>query len=471
MEHWQASIELTSQGLKRPQQKQRRCGAWNEGAGQMNIKVNSRKVSDDQVTLEVRVPAAELSDLKRGARLVVAKRNGIDLSKDMSAEQILQEELGAQAAAEQVESELCKFVAPFALSSEEQGYSVVGAPRISEPAKTTDAGDLVFTATWTRLPRVELSSYEPVTIAIEPVTVGEDEIAAQLEKIADSYKGVEVDPDRDIAHEGDILQISMECFKDGERYDQLCFEKRLYRAGSHQMPEGFDEALDSAKVGQTRHVDFLLPVRQDIDGTMTGPSLGADVTVEAIMRERPCELTDEFVAANIPHARNVEELKVQVRSQLESQKQRDQRHIKNQLAAEELSKRIQGTIADACYEAVVDQMTDSLFEQARAQGKTPEELLSEEGSDLKRFKMAALVQARAQLRHNAALDAWARHRNIEIDEDDIDEFFKSSVSKGADQMRDELGRGGYEYLVREGALRLKANDDLSSCAVVEDSAA
>lgn len=435
----------------------------------MNIKVDAKRVEETSISLTVRVAAADLEELKRGARLVVAQRNGIDLSGEATASEVLAETLGEHVAASLVLQALKNFTAPFALSEDGGDYAVVGAPAFGKGDRTDENGDFLFEATWTRLPPMELSSYEPVEIAVPTVAVSEDEIDARIEEIAGSYTTVERDEECDHVADGSIVQISMECLKDGERFNQLSFKNRLYRAGSDQMPAGFDEALMGVKVGQQVRVDFLLPVREELDGTLSGPSICADVKVEAIMREAACNLTDDFIAHNIPHANSIEELRAQCRDELAQAKADQLRHYRNFLAASELAKRLTGTIPDAAYEAVATQMEESLVEQARAERTTVSALLKAQGSSEEQFRMMALVQARTQLRQGAALDAWARHWDIEVTDEDIDAFFASSApDQAAAQMRDEVEGGGYRYLVREGALRLKASEDVVAQALITE---
>ena len=414
----------------------------------MEIRVEGRRVEDESVTLTVRVAASELESLERGACLVVAQRNNIDLSGNETARQLLESALGVSEAASLVTQTMKNFVAPFALSSESEDYSVVGAPIFDADRRLEAEGDLVFDATWTRLGAVTLSSYEPLELAVPPVSVSEAEIDARMEEVAQTYTGVEPDESRTQVAEGDVVQISMDCLKDGE---------------------GFDEALAHAPVGSMVHVDFLLPTREELDGTLSGPSVCAEVKVEAIMREVACVLNDDFISQSIPGASSVVELRELSRKELERQKAEQMRHYRNFLAAGELAKRIEGYLPDAAYDAVADQMMDSLYEQARAQHTTVDELLSAQGSSEEEYRMMVLMQARAQLRQGAALDAWARYRGLEITDADVDAFFASSAQGRGAQMREEVESGGYLYLAREGALRLKASEDLVACStLIED---
>ena len=92
--------------------------AWRSG-------VEGRRVEDESVTLTVRVAASELESLERGACLVVAQRDNIDLGGNETARQLLESALGVSEAASLVTQTMKNFVAPFALSSESEDYSVV----------------------------------------------------------------------------------------------------------------------------------------------------------------------------------------------------------------------------------------------------------------------------------------------------------------------------------------------------------
>lgn len=433
----------------------------------MDIRIEGKKVEEGSVMLEVRVAEKELASLERGAYLVAAQRNGIDVGGEGTPRQIVERALTEPRATALAQETLKRFVAPFALSADGGDYSVVGAPRFDDGVRIDGNGDLLFRAEWTRLPPLELSSYDPVEVAVPSAAPTEAEVDARMDEIAATYKTVERDKTRSAVEDGAIIQISMECRKDGRPFPQLCFSDRLYRAGSQQMPEGFDAAIQGARVGDEVEVDFTLPMREELDGTVTGPAITGKVKVEAIMKEVDRVLTDEFVAQNIPQAGSLAELREQTRRELEQGKAQQMRHHRNFLVADELAKRLQGSIPDAAYDAVVDQMMESLREQAAAQHTTAADLLQREGATEEQYRMMALMQARGQLRQGAALDAWARHWGLSLADEDMDEFFASSGQEG-ERMRAEIEQGGYRYLAREGALRLKAGDHAAALAVVRE---
>lgn len=455
---------------KRPASQCRRAASSSLGRERdMELHIEGRVVEEEFVTLHVRVASADAPALERTAYVVAAQQNGVDVPQGVAPREALEQAMSEPAATQAMLEVLKNFIAPFALSVENEHYAVVGPPVFNEGYNKNEAGDVLLQATWTRLPRRELSSYDPVEVTVPALRVTEGQIDARMDEVAESYTAIEKDKSRSVVEEGAIVQISMECLKDGERFPQLCFEKRPYRAGSGQMPEGFDEAIVGARVGQTVHVDFLLPAREDVDGTMCGHSVAADVKIEAIMREVSRVLTNEFVRTMIPNLDSLDDLRAQCEREIRERMQAEMRHYRNFLVADELAKRVEGVIPDSAYDAVVNQMTASLRDQARAQHCTLEELLKSQGSSEEQFRMTALMQARTQLRQAAALEAWARYRNLEVADRDIEDFF-ASFGADASRMREEMESGGYSYLIKEGALRLKASEDAAMCAIIREDA-
>lgn len=433
----------------------------------MDLTIDDKAIDEKTIELTIRVPESELSELKRGAYVVVAQMTGIDLSGDGTAEEILHEAL-TENVAEQMVSETFKgFVAPFALSSLGDDYSVVGSPTFDD-SMIENSGDAVFRAKWIRLPQLELSSYDPLDLVVPKMDVDDTAVDHRMDEIAESYPVVDVDPYSDKVENGSIVQISMKALMDGTEMPNLSFDKRLYKAGSHQMPDGFDEGLIGAKKGDDVHIDFVLPQREELDGTITGPSIAADVHIHAIMRESKRVLTNEFVEENIPDANNLAELRDNVRREIELGQAEQMRHVRNFIAADELAKRVVGNIDDAAYDAMIDQMADNLHRQASSQHMTVDEMLKASGSSMERFRMEGLLQAREQLRQGVALDAWAKHKGITVTEEDLEAFLASSAGDAAQSMKSELESGGYHYLLREGARRMKASEDLvASSNIIE----
>jgi trigger factor len=402
-----------------------------------------------------------LDELVRGAYTILAQKLGESIGGGKTAQQIVEAKIEPSSARLQMLNILKTFVAPFALSQDAGEYSVVGAPVFSVEETYDSNQNLVFDATWTLLPKLELSSYGPIELKTNKPEVTEAEIDEHIKDIAESYKTVAVDDSKRLVEPGDIIQIRLASKKDGAPFEKLCFDRRLYRAGSTQMPEGFDTAIEGAFVGDIVLAQITLPIQQAADGGFTGPVIDCEIEVLAIMKEVVHELTDDFVAQNIPNASSVSELRNQSKKELEAKKSQEIRHMNNFMAAEELSKRLVGTIPDAVYDALTTQMEDQVREQAASQGMSFEDALSKQGTNEQQFRLQTLMQAKSQLRQSAALDAWARHNNIQVDKADLQAFFESSVegdSEKAHKMQDEIESGGYLYLAREGARRLKTSD-------------
>ena len=76
-------------------------------------------------------------------------------------------------------------------------------------------------------------------------------------------------------------------------------------------------------------------------------------------------------------------------------------------------------------------------------------------------------QVNDQLVRQFALDAVAKHFELEVDDDDLDEYFRAAASPGLEAMiRLDFERNGRMHEARLSALSLKANDYVTEHSVM-----
>ena len=181
----------------------------------------------------------------------------------------------------------------------------------------------------------------------------------------------------------------------------------------------------------------------------------------ALLESVAPELTDEWVAAHVPGCKTVGEFRENVRARVSEQVAIEHRHYVNYVAASELAKRFEGHIPDVAYEAMRDELQLQFDQEAAQLGLTREEYMKQQGADEQQYSVRMVLQIRERLAQSIALDAYARHFELDVTEADLDEFFKASASPGAGaELRRQMEGSGRMYLVYEGARRLKANDHL-----------
>ena len=84
------------------------------------------------------------------------------------------------------------------------------------------------------------------------------------------------------------------------------------------------------------------------------------------------------------------------------------------------------------------------------------------------FKEDVKAQAADTVKQNLALDAYARHNNIVVTDEEVVDEFKNSGAKDTDKLYAEWKKQGRLSFVREGLLRGKALEALLKEAEIEE---
>ena len=125
------------------------------------VQVTGRKCSDEELFLDLRIPANVLPHFLRQAYDAIAQKNNVSAVQDGSLEQALADALTPQVLSQLVVNTVMNMAAPFGRSSVED-ILAVGSPRFVAHGNLENGEPFTFTASWALLPRAELSSYDPV---------------------------------------------------------------------------------------------------------------------------------------------------------------------------------------------------------------------------------------------------------------------------------------------------------------------
>lgn len=316
------------------------------------------------------------------------------------------------------------------------------------------------------IPEYELSSYEPVEFSMPPFEVSDAQVEQKLMQYAEQFGADYIPSNRKVVGPKEHLNIDVEVTKDGETVENITSEDRLYSLGEGLMPIDFDRNVLGMNVGETREFDFKAP---DLDDPDLGEALfHAKVTLNKIMKRTIPQITDKWVERYMPMYESAEDFRTQVRKSLAEEAERMIEQEKNQRAAYELASRFEGKIDDYWYEITRADLRANYEQQAKAQGMDLEDFLGKQGMDENSFSMMLLFQTRETLTQGFSLDAWARHYNIEVTEEDVAEFAKMMApTANTEELIAHIKEDPAQYAAFElAARRYAANKDLTSRAKI-----
>lgn len=439
------------------------------GQQEINLKIDKKEIDGGKVQLTVTVPGSAIADLINGACFALAKQYKINLSE------VKVEDLISHVIKEVGEAQFNAFTNHFAMSLmtpfaiNETNTEPIMEPELNTSMQITPGKDFTYVALVTLKPRYELSSYDPVTVKVPPITVTEEEIDVQIANLAQRAITTSVDEGAAVGPNSEmVFAISTKFVDTGEPVDHLTADRRIYAMGADYLPDGFDDEIMGMKAGESRTFNLDLPGVPSIDGT-PGPTREVTMTIDLTQVNKKVipAITDAWVKVNFPDAKDVEGLREMLRQQGMEYKTGEQENMKFFLVASTLAERFQGSIPDEIYEYTRGDMLTGISEQLKQQNMTLEQYLEEMGMEQQHFNIQFMMQVRETLRQSFALDALARHLKLTVTEEDIEDTLSRMAPGNEEHARAEIEGTGRIYQLTEAALRTKANKWLMDTATFE----
>ena len=183
-----------------------------------------------------------------------------------------------------------------------------------------------------------------------------------------------------------------------------------------------------------------------------------NLSSEDLANMRDPYVDDAWVAAYVPdpNINTVAEMRAEVRRSGEEQLELEFEQMKLSAAAFELGKRLAEPVPQDLIEAMQASMLSELDAQARQQGYTTEQMITERGYTMEEIERSAFAEAEEMLRQGLALDAMFRHAQLTVSESDMRAALSSIAPGHEDEAEQNMREGGYLFTIEETASRLRA---------------
>ena len=415
------------------------------------MKVVKKKGTDGMIILDVTVSTAEVSEALNIASINFCSQMHIMPSKDKTPAQAANEQMGIKDLDTVVQPQAIESFVPRALDKHNIVPAYVPVP---QPKSILKRGHTYqFELEVMPKPTYELSSYDPVSITISRKPDDTAAIDAEISQLAYQYtEYVATDP-HPLA-KGDHCKINLKATKDGEPVSGLTSDGRIYSVGVGLMPDGFDENIIGMNVGDVRTFTFEGP-GLDADNNEISEVYECTVEIVEVDKEVAPVIDDAWIQKNMPMYKDLASLREDIGKQIgvHTGTQYDD-YVRN-VAAAELSKRFEGSIADSIYEGYARELTQNLRRQATAQGLSWEQYLEQNGGE-QQMNMMLMMETRQQLVSGFSLDALYRHEKLSYNEEDLEDACRSVNPANPKQVRKQMEAAGYGYALRESAERICA---------------
>lgn len=322
----------------------------------------------------------------------------------------------------------------------------------------------IFTAEVAVKPEVTLGDYKGIEVEKIEVTVSDDEVSAELDRIREQNSRTINVEDRAVEN-NDIAVIDFEGFVDGVAFEGGKGTDYSLVIGSHSFIDTFEEQLVGKKAGEEVEVNVTFP--EDYQAAeLAGKPAMFKVTVKEIKVKELPELNDEF-AQDVSEFETLEEYKADIKKNLEEKKYNAAMSAKEEAVVDTAIENATMEIPEAMIETQVRQMADDFARRIQQQGLSLEQYFQFTGMDPQKFLESIRPQALKRIQSRLVLEAIVKAENIEVSEEELNkelEGMAAAYKMELDKLKELMSDKDKETMSMDIAVQ-KAVDVITAAAV------
>ena len=371
-------------------------------------------VSAVRKRLQVEVPAVEVQrELDRAYDVVrrTARLHGFRPGK--APRRVLENIYGNQVQHE-VMARLVE--ASFHQAVHDHALTVVGSPEI-DADDLERGGPFRYTATVDVRPLIEIADLTRIEATRPMPVVADEDVERSVGRLRDSAAELRPIDDRGTVEAGDVVTVDI-----ASRLADREPEERtdvMLDAGAGSFPQAIERQLVGQHVGARLSLEVPYPEDYGNHG-LAGKTVHFDVSIKALHAKELPPLDDDF-ARDTGHAENLDELRANIRADLESQ-------AKGHAESELREAVITALVAQHTFEvpeSLVTRRCDTMLASLGLrlpEGTNPEETLAP-------LREQARPRAEQDVRADLVLDAIVAGKGLEATDADVDAEIEAIVAK------------------------------------------
>lgn len=342
----------------------------------------------------------------------------------------------------------------YAEAIDEAGIEPVDRPDI-DIEQMEKGENLIFKATVTVKPEVELGDYKGLEVEVQDVSVSDEDVEEELKQLQERHAELVAVEEGEVQN-GDTVVMDFEGFVDGEAFEGGQAENYSLEIGSGQFIPGFEEQLVGAKTGEETEVNVEFPEEYHSE-ELAGKPATFKVKVHDIKRKELPELDDEFAKDVNEEVETLDELKKDLREKLQTSKEQQADAEKRDALVEKASENASVDIPEAMVNTEADRMLQEFEQRLQAQGMTLDMYYQFAQTDAEGMKAQFHDDAEKRVRMNLTLEAISEAENLEVSDEEVDQEIEKMAEmyqRSADEIKQILAmQGGADTL--KGDLKVR----------------
>ena len=279
----------------------------------------------------------------------------------------------------------------------EQGVKAVGRPSLTD-MDINEENVVTITLSIEVYPEVTLGQYKGLEVEKAPVTVSDEQVNAELNRMAQNVASTE-NVDRP-AELGDTANIDFEGFLDGVPFDGGKGENFDLKLGSGQFVPGFEDQVVGMNVGEEKDINVTFP--ENYHEGLAGKAVVFHVKCNKLTVTVVPALDDEF-AKDVSEFDTLEELKNDIRTKALENAQNQANSAFEQACMELAAANTTVELPNGLIESELDSQMERFGYQLQMSGYSMEQYAKMMGGDLNTMRQAFRPTAEKQAKINVTL--------------------------------------------------------------------
>lgn len=272
----------------------------------------------------------------------------------------------------------------------------------------------------TVMPEVKLGKYKGIKATKKSAKVSAEDVKSHINNMLEQNSRIVTVETKRKVKKNDIAVIDFEGFVDGVAFEGGKAENYELTIGSNQFIPGFEDQIIGHKAGEEFDVNVKFP--EDYHAELAGKDATFKIKLHEIKVKEVPALDDEFVK-DVSEYDTVDELKKNVKEELENKKQHEVEAEANNEVLDKLADLVTAVIPDCMIEKKMDDDVQDFAYRLQMQGLDLNTYLKYTGSDEKTFREQYKEQAEKQVKLDLALAEIIKKENLEVSDADLEEEY------------------------------------------------
>jgi len=279
---------------------------------------------------------------------------------------------------------------------------------------------IVFKATITTKPEVEISGYKSIAATKKIIEVTDEEIDQEIKKVQERNSRMVTVEDRS-AQNGDITVIDFDGSVNGTAFEGGKAENYSLTIGEGQFIPGFEEQMIDHKTGEEFDVNVKFPADYQA-ADLADKDAVFKIKLHEIKKKELPEVDDDFVK-DVSDFDTLDKYKADVKAKLAETKENEAKDdVENQLI-DQLVENLKAEIPQAMFENKINEDIREFGYRLQSQGLDLDKYMQYTGMDKDSIRKQFQAQAERQVKVRLALEKIAQLENIQPGDDEIEEEY------------------------------------------------